>query len=66
MDSKKEKNSLKDNPVPSIDNLAQEFHDKHMKLRNEPIAWRTLQDFTKFLKTKLQNGVETDKEYPDW
>jgi hypothetical protein len=53
---------IEDNPVPSLDNLEKEFN-------NRADLWgydsgETVKNLFKFLKEKLENGVETNKEQP--
>lgn len=55
-----EDNNIKDNPVPSLDKLLEEFHKEHMIITNG--TYSKLVAFKEYLK---QNGVETNKEQPN-
>jgi len=52
----------KDNPVPSLDNLKKEFYNREDLWTYD--SGTTVENVFKFLKEKLQNGVETNKEQP--
>lgn len=52
---------IEDNPVPSLDKLFKEF------LKGQAfdmVDIKTCELYNEFLKTKLENGVTTDKEQP--